>query len=453
VFLLRAEQEKTAREKVGLLAEPITLRAAYLEANGASPEQITADLETHYDVRILLVDQDRVVGDTGQTLRGEIIETFNDSGVRAGALDPRFQVERWRRGPERLLLFTAPQGLVAAVPGPSGSVLLPRYQAVIAIPESTIKEAWHALLPRFFVAGTIALVAAVTAAGLLANSISGPLKKITNASEEIARGNYEQQIEADGGGDEVGRLASAFNNMAREVGRSHRTLREFLANVSHELKTPLTSIQGFSQAISEGTVQSQADIAEAGRIINDESVRMRALVDDLLYLSEAEAGQIAIQRDRVSPDELIESTRARFARRASQAGVNLGFTATGTPPLLADARRLEQAVANIVDNAVRHTPSGGTVTLRSELRDARVELAVHNTGSVIPSEALSRVFERFYQVNPASARVDGNSGLGLAITKEIVELHGGGVSVESSAEAGTEFTISLPWSPVPNDHA
>jgi signal transduction histidine kinase len=448
VFLLKKEQERTAQEKVGLLAEPITLRAAFLEASGATPAEIVADLESIYSVRILLIDQDRVVGDSGLSLRGEQLSAFAESGVAAAALpDPRrFRVSRY--GPERLLLFTSRQGLVAAIPGPAGTVLLPRYQAVIAIPESDVREAWRALLPRFLIAGGIALGVAVIAAGLLARSISRPLQRITAASEQIAQGRYDQEIEAQGG-DEVVRLSQAFNNMAREVSRSHRTLREFLANVSHELKTPLTSIQGFSQAISEGAVREREDIAEAGRIINEESVRMRALVDDLLYLSQVEAGQIEIQRDEVRTADLLESTRERFQRRADQAGVTMTIAADETPLIQADARRLEQAVSNIVDNAVRHTPSGGRITLRSQAENGHLEIAVHNTGSAIPAAALPRLFDRFFQVNPGQASIDGSSGLGLAITKEIVELHGGEVRVSSSEAAGTEFVISLPVNQAP----
>jgi signal transduction histidine kinase len=235
--------------------------------------------------------------------------------------------------------------------------------------------------------------------------------------------------------------------MSRQVSNSHKTLRDFLANVSHELKTPLTSVQGFSQAMTDGTLSSPEQYSEAGRIINDEAVRMRGLVDDLLYLSQVEQGEFSVQLDTLSPEELIKATRERFERRASQSGVTLAVDARETPPIQADERRLEQALANIVDNAVRHTPSGGTVTLASAAENGHVKLSVHNTGSVIPAEAMPHVFERFFQADPSGARADANTGLGLAITKEIVDAHGGRVDVESSAEDGTRFTITLPLPP------
>jgi two-component system sensor histidine kinase ResE len=235
--------------------------------------------------------------------------------------------------------------------------------------------------------------------------------------------------------------------MAHQVGSSYSTLRDFLANVSHELKTPLTSIQGFSQAMTDGSVHRQEDFVEASRIINDEAVRMRDLVDDLLYLSQVEAGEVVMHFDSLSPNELLLATVERFNRRARQADVRLLVQTTTTPEIEADGRRLEQALANIVENAVRHTPSGGSVTLRSTASDGHVSLAVHNTGSIIPAEVLPRLFDRFFQVEPQRSRADGNTGLGLAITKEIVEAHGGNVSVSSSAETGTEFVITLPVRP------
>jgi signal transduction histidine kinase len=301
-------------------------------------------------------------------------------------------------------------------------------------------------MPRLFLAGGIAFFFGVIAAGLLARSITRPLGLITAASEQMAQGNYEQQIPAYGG-DEVSRLASAFNAMSRQVSRSHRTLSDFLANVSHELKTPLTSLQGFSQAMVDGSLSRPEDYSEAGRIINDEAIRMRGLVDDLLYLSQVEQGEFSVQLDEMSPNELLQATRERFERRAEQSGVNLEIRPQNTPLIRADGRRLEQALANIVDNAVRHTPSGGRVILSSMAEDGHVQLSVHNTGSVIPEEALPHVFDRFFQADPAGARADANTGLGLAITKEIVQAHGGNVEAESSSDDGTRFTITLPLDP------
>jgi signal transduction histidine kinase len=453
VYLLADEQEKTAREKVGRLAEPVALRTAILEASGYNASQILIALEIEYpDLRILVVDSEAtVVGDTGQTLRGQTISQLQEQGVPARPLpqgplparplpDSRFRVQR---GPESLLLFTSPQGVLVTIPGPGG-VLVPRYQAVLAVPESDISQAWRDLLPRLGLAAGVALFVGVVVASLLTRSIARPLRRITDASEAMARGEYQQQIPAYGG-EEVGRLAEAFNKMAKQVDASHRTLRDFLANVSHELKTPLTAVQGFSQALLDGTLRRPREFEEAGRIINEESIRMRALVDDLLYLSQAEGGQLALDIREVDPRELLSATTERFQHRSEDAGISLVLVAEDAPERVAvDARRMEQALTNLVDNALRYTPAGGRVTLRSFAENGHARISVHNTGSVIPPEALPRVWDRFFRVDSSRSRADGNSGLGLAITREIVELHGGSVSVASSEEEGTEFVITLP---------
>ncbi len=445
VYLLRQQQEEAATERVGLLADPMSRRAGELEYIGGTPKQIIDILKSEYSyegVRILLVDSnDVVVGDSANdALKGQTLSQISSAdGNSEVNEDLQYQVSTLNRGPDDLLLFTTTRY------GRPGYVIpfTPTLQTIVAVDQSDIQGAWRDLMPRLFLAGGIALFFGVIAAGLLARSITRPLARITAASEEMAQGNYEQQIPAYGG-DEVSRLASGFNAMSRQVSRSHRTLRDFLANVSHELKTPLTSVQGFSQAMVDGSLTRPEDYAEAGRIINDEAVRMRGLVDDLLYLSQVEQGEFSVQLDDMSPTELLRATQERFERRAEHAGVNLTIEAGDTPIIRADGRRLEQALANIVDNAVRHTPSGGSVTLTSVADDGHIQLSVHNTGSVIPPEALPHVFDRFFQADPVGARADANTGLGLAITREIVQAHGGSVEVKSSPEDGTRFTITLP---------
>jgi signal transduction histidine kinase len=444
VWLLKAQQEEREEEQVGLLAEPVALRAAFLEWGiGPFPKQIASVLQAEYPgVRILLIDSSNwIVADTAKTLEGSQVTQFSDdAGTNLPGPD-ELRYEK-RRGPEDLLLFySTPSGRIL----PVNITFTPQLRTALAVKASDVSQAWRDLLPRLFLAGGVAFLAGVLAAGLLARSITRPLRQITQASEEMARGKYDQQI-PERGSDEVGRLARAFNDMARQVGRSHRTLREFLANVSHELKTPLTSIQGFSQAMVDGSLQRGEDYAEAGRVINDEAVRMRGLVDDLLYLTQVDAGESTLQTEDMTPNELLQATLERFQRRAEQAGVELSMQQASQQHFRGDGRRLEQALANIVDNAVRHTPSGGAVTMRSFAENGHVNLSVHNTGSVIPPDALPHIFERFFQADPAGARADANTGLGLAITREIVEAHGGSVAATSSEGEGTEFLISLPAS-------
>jgi signal transduction histidine kinase len=441
VYLLRDQQEKNARERVGLLAQMVSLNAAFLEVQKATPAQMQDILADQFPgEQILIVDKTgRVVADTDNTLQGQTISQVaaGSPGHPTSEEDPYWS-EKWENAPGKdLLIFVATRG------GLEPFFFTPEYSTVVAVPESDVRQAWQDLLPRLFLAGGVACFIGVIAASLLARSITRPLQRITAASEDMARGNYEQKIPAYGG-EEVQRLSTAFNDMAQQVSRSYRTLREFLANVSHELKTPLTSIQGFSQAMVDGSLNQPEDYAEAGRVVNDEAVRMRGLVDDLLYLTQVDRGEFKVQLEPTWPNELLEATRERFARRAQQSGIALQVLPHATPQIQADGRRLEQALANIVDNAVRHTPGGGNVTMRSFAEDGHVRLSVHNTGSVIPPDALPHVFDRFFQADPAGARADANTGLGLAITKEIVQAHGGSVQATSSEAEGTEFEISLP---------
>lgn len=153
---------------------------------------------------------------------------------------------------------------------------------------------------------------------------------------------------------------------------------------------------------------------------------------------------MVMQEEDINPLELLRETSERFRRRAEQAGVSIDVQPGPNPVLRADPRRLEQALANLLDNAVRHTPAGGWISLQSALSDGSIRLSVHNTGSYVPPEVMPHIFERFFQVDPAKARANGNTGLGLSITREIVEAHGGTVEVTSSLEEGTDFVISMP---------
>jgi len=220
-------------------------------------------------------------------------------------------------------------------------------------------------------------------------------------------------------------------------------MRDLLANVAHELKTPLTSIQGFSQALIEAAVHSTEEYERAGRIINDEAERMRRLVEDLLYLSQIESGQVRMEHEPVNVRALLYNCLERIVRRAQEAGLELKLLAgDALPPVIGDERRLEQVVTNLLDNALRYTPRGGQIRLQARFQQGKIEVSVQNTGSYIPPEDLKRVFERFYRVD--RARSGRNGGLGLSIVAEIVAAHGGQVQALSSVDEGTEFRFTLP---------
>ena len=478
LFLLRAQQREAAEERVGRLAEPITLAVALLEQRSLGRGEIQAVLRDYaesFDVRVLLLDeQDQVIFDTESSLVGRTIDAFQGLGVqvtRRGSSE--FRMVSYDAGSEDLLLFapaqeslrlstnrllalmtviygtdtsSLPPDVLAALLASAGAERIvpgPSARPLVAVPEGEIASAWWDILPQLAIAGGIALAASVVVAVVISRSISRPLGRIPRAAQEMARGHYDQELDLSGE-DEVGRLAQAFNDMTRQVSGSHRMMRDLLANVSHELKTPLTSIQGFSQALEEGTVSSPEEYRQAGRIINEEAQRMRRLVEDLIELSRLESGQAVMQHEPVDLAELLRVCAGRFDWQLRESGVTVRLDIEPLPPMAGDGRRLEQAFTNLIDNAVRHTTRGGEITVRAQVQDGLVSAAVHNTGSYIPPEDLPRLFERFYQLDRSRSSGSGGAGLGLAIAREVIQAHRGEIRASSDRERGTEFVVTLP---------
>jgi len=444
LFLLRDQQQETARERYGHLAEPISVNVDAMAQRGGTLGQIKAYVQSaaeQANVRVLLLDEDAlVVFDSQDKLFGKYVLSFeNRSNVTT--VDTRGSRYRWAnydKDGAALTLFSAPPQQE------TGNFAPARYDAVVAIPQAELASAWLELVPTLALASCIALAVSFVVSYFISRSISGPLARITQASIQMSRGDYDVHIPIRGQ-DEVGRLSEAFNAMARQVNSSQRMMRDLLANVSHELKTPLTSIQGYSQAMLEGAVQSDEDFRESSRIIHEEANRMRALVDDLLLLSQIESGQVEMQHAHVDLAALLERMLGRFQWALREAGIASTLDIAAIPHVHGDERRLEQVFSNLIENAVRHTPHGGTIRVSARRAgDGAVQASVHNTGSVIPAEDLSRVFERFFQVDRARARKGGSSGLGLSIVAEIVEAHGGSVRAVSDATTGTEFIVTLP---------
>jgi signal transduction histidine kinase len=445
LFLLRDKQEESARQRYGRLVEPLDDKIALLSSSGSSIDDIKDFLQVRAqetDVRILLINSDSLVvfdsADQGN-LAGHYVLSFEKGEVAVTADNgSRYKWVDYN-GDAQLTLFAATQENAAGFPpGLAG------YEPVIAVPQDLLTSAWLDLVPRLALAGLIALSVSFIVSFFISRSISGPLARITQASKEMAQGNYDVHIPIKGE-DEVGRLAEAFNQMATQVNTSQRTMKDLLANVSHELKTPLTSIQGFSQAMVDGVVSEPHDVKEYSRTIHEEANRMRVLVDDLLLLSQIDSGQVLMEHSHVELPALLERTIERFQWSIRDAGIESHVHIDRVPAVHGDARRLEQVFSNLLQNAVRHTPRGGVITVSARsLAGGHVSIGVHNTGSVIPQEDLPRVFERFFQVDRARARRGGSSGLGLSIVTEIVEAHGGTVRAVSSQTGGTEFIVILP---------
>jgi signal transduction histidine kinase len=428
VFLLRDEQARSAEQRISFWVEPVTRAVFEWEAHGRPRATIREALISEVDVRVVLLDQDdRVVLDSG--VGGDLL------GTRLELSDVDHESNMASVRTERTRLDGVDHYVFSSASPPAQLMEQTSVRVAVIAPTSDISQAWEALLPRIALAGLGAGALAVLFAILLSSRVVYPLRAMTRASEAMARGELDQRIEVSGS-DEVGTLAGAFNEMSAQVTRSNRATRDLLANVSHELKTPLTSIRGFSQALLDGVAE---DPKETAAVIAEEAERIQFLVDDLLYLSELESGTLTLSLEPVDVDGVIEATVQRFRYQAGEANVEVA-TALDGGPVRADGRRLEQVFANLIDNAIRFTDE--RVLVRSYVAGEAVAVEVHNGGPPIPEADLPHVFDRFYQADPS--RTGRHRGLGLSIVRELVQAHGGDVTVESSEDTGTVFTARLP---------
>lgn len=316
---------------------------------------------------------------------------------------------------------------------------------VVAKPAASLGEVLSDLMPRLLFSGLIGVAAALLLGFLLSQSVAAPLRNIARAARNVARGNYRQRVPVTGPR-EVRDLASNFNRMTEEVQRSQQTLRDFLANISHELKTPLTSIRGFSEAMLDGTIDDAPGIDRSARIINNESSRVLRLVEELLDLSRIESGQASMNMEEMNLHELFEHLGEVFALRSEENGVELEVQTTGTGRIRGDFDRLEQVMNNLLDNAFRHTPSGGLVRVTArDIQPGMLQITVSDSGVGIPAEDVPHLFERFYRSGNSAAAGNGKGhGLGLAITREIVRAHGGEIWATSEEGSGTIFAFTIP---------
>jgi len=300
------------------------------------------------------------------------------------------------------------------------------------------------LLPILVQGGGIALLLSLVLAFGVARWIADPLQGLVAASQHVPVAKTEPVSER--GPREVRELARAFNAMIDRVHSSQSSQRNFVANVSHELKTPLTSVQGFAQAILDGTASTPAEQKQAAEVIYNESGRMHRMVLDLLDLARLDAGTADLKMTQVDMRALLDSITEKFSLQAQKNEITLVVDApSNLTTLIADGDRLAQVFTNLVDNALRHTSSGGQVIMQAHSTQTEMEVRVTDNGSGIPSDAIPHIFERFYQADPS--RPGGGkhgAGLGLAIVHEIVAAHSGRITVRSQEGLGTTFTVHLP---------
>lgn len=311
--------------------------------------------------------------------------------------------------------------LPRAVPGRGRQLLLAQLQ------ESSLRST------------LIALVVALGVGTYLAFRLVQPIQALTVATRRFGRGERNVRV-AVKGKDELAELGRAFNDVATELVAKEERERQMVADIAHELRTPLTVLKGDLESMSDGLLEASPE--NLRRLVAEVDLLTR-LVQDLRTLSLSDHGQLVLQTKMISLNDLVEDVLANFQVRAETHGVRL--EASLEPVVLsADPERLQQVLHNLLDNALRHTPSGGRVSVRLGRKGHLAVLEVCDSGAGIAPEHLPQLFERFYRVESSRIREGGGSGLGLAIVKALVEAHGGSVGVENRAEGGARFWIYLP---------
>jgi signal transduction histidine kinase len=286
--------------------------------------------------------------------------------------------------------------------------------------------------------GVIAGLASLGMVQFLARGMTSPLREMASAARAMAKGDYARRVTASSN-DEVGELARAFNRMSADLAEVDRTRRDLIANVSHELRTPISALQALLENILDGV--QDADPAVLQTMLSQVE-RLGHLIRQLLDLSRLESGAESLHKERVELEPMLRQT----LREAALADPSVRLEASVEPSGLvveADPVKLHQVVANLIDNAVRHSPNNGTVTVSAK-QDGGITIEVVDQGPGIPEELRERVFERFYRSDQARPGGDRGSGLGLSIARWIVELHGGEVQASSNGDGGCRMIVTLP---------
>jgi signal transduction histidine kinase len=275
----------------------------------------------------------------------------------------------------------------------------------------------------------------------LSRRILAPIEALTAAAQRLEAGDLSQRVEITSH-DEIGDLAHAFNAMADGLARLEELRRNLVGDVAHELRTPLSNIRGYLEAIQDGVVEPGPDIVDS---LYEEAMLLHRLVDDLQELALAEAGQLRLERRPVALADVVDRAVGAVHPRAEAGGITLRVDVADDLPLVdVDPQRIGQVLRNLLDNALAHTPASGEIVVAASLAEHWIEVRVRDTGVGIAPEDLPYVFERFYRADRSRARATGGTGLGLAIARHWVEAHGGEIRVESAVGQGTCFTLTLP---------
>lgn len=318
-------------------------------------------------------------------------------------------------------------------------VLLPMAATRAAMPDHQLPAGTTGTLTRrIVIALVIGSVIAALVTVVLSGQLTGRVEKLAEGVHSLGRGNLSARVPVEGG-DEIAGLASSFNAMAAGLEESEQQRRQMVSDVAHELRTPLTNLIALVAAARDGLRPADAELLDT---LADEAGLLNRLVDDLRDLALADAGDLTMQREPV--DVMQEARRAAASFAGDPRGVTVLPQGEESAVVTADSRRVGQVLRNLIQNAVTHSVNGGEVQVVVTRNAGRVTVAVIDRGTGIAPEHLSRIWERFYRVDPSRSRATGGMGLGLSVAKRLVEAMGGGIGVESALGRGTTFTVTLP---------
>jgi signal transduction histidine kinase len=295
---------------------------------------------------------------------------------------------------------------------------------------------------RFFIwGGLIAVAVALILTFVLSRRILSPVKALTKASRKLGKGDFSQRVNVDDKG-EVGELAESFNAMAGDLEHNEQLRRNMVADVAHELRTPLSNLNGYLEAIRDGVIKPDAEII---RSLSEEGATLSSLVNELQELSLADAGELKLAYQPEDISTLIKEAVAAVRTRANAKKIKLSTNLSGNlPQVNIDSQRIKQVLNNLLANAIAHTEREGSITVTAQRKGDEIITSVTDSGEGISVEDLPNIFERFYRVDKSRARSTGGSGLGLTIAKRLVEAHGGRIWAESEPGKGSTFSFALP---------
>jgi signal transduction histidine kinase len=389
--------------------------------------------------RLLLLDaRGRIVYDSGGT----------DMFVTVVPITPSKRVANV--GEARTTLGGQPYIAAAVKIPPARDPLAATYVVLAQSQALSASAAVGDLAGRLLEAGGAALVAAMLLILLVSRSLTGPLTQLAGAAEDIAAGNYSRRVGIRGS-DEIGMLGAAFDRMAEAVERARKTQRDFLANVSHELKTPLTSLIGFSQALVDGSLWSETERSRAATIIHEESERVLRMAQELLDLARVEGGSISLHITAVDLGGQLEQELEMIRPRANKRHLELKLAAPANiQPVAADPERLHQILDNLLDNAVKYAPEGAAIKISALSNISGVEVVVANATGAHKPDA-ERIFERFYRADPSRSAAAAGVGLGLSISRELAAVMRGRLWADYDASGELRLHLLLPAARKPED--